>query len=78
MSVQGSNSEIIPALLEEFLARYRRGERPSLDEYIDRHPELADEIRAVFPAAVALENVAPDEPARGQTRTAPGSPSRCA
>ena len=31
-------------LAEEFAARYRRGERPSLQEYIDRCPALADEI----------------------------------
>ena len=31
-------------LAEEFAARFRRGERPSLQEYIDRCPDLADEI----------------------------------
>src|SRR4051794_12890616 len=29
-------------LAEEFALRVRRGERPPLAEYIDRHPELAD------------------------------------
>jgi hypothetical protein len=28
-------------LAEEFAARFRRGERPSLQEYIDRCPDLA-------------------------------------
>ena len=32
-------------LAEEFAERYRRGERPSLQEYVDRLPEMADEIR---------------------------------
>ena len=32
--------------------RYRRGERPALAEYTDRYPELADEIRELFPALV--------------------------
>jgi serine/threonine protein kinase/tetratricopeptide (TPR) repeat protein len=42
-------------LAEEFAERYRRGERPSLQEYIDRCPELADEIRELFPALVEVE-----------------------
>src|SRR5262249_30604663 len=32
-------------LAEEFVARYRRGERPSLTEYADRLPGRADEVR---------------------------------
>jgi WD40 repeat protein/serine/threonine protein kinase len=58
MSVQGSKSEVVVALAEEFLGRYRRGERPSLKEYIDRHPALAAEIREVFPAMALMENIA--------------------
>src|SRR5207247_5687236 len=44
-------------LADEFAARYRRGERPSLQEYIDRHPQLADDIREFFPAMVEMEQV---------------------
>jgi eukaryotic-like serine/threonine-protein kinase len=51
-------------LAEEFAARYRRGERPSLQEYIDRCPDLADEIRELFPALVEVERVKEDQPAR--------------
>jgi hypothetical protein len=32
-------------LAEEFADRYRRGERPDLQEYIDRLPEMAEEVR---------------------------------
>jgi hypothetical protein len=35
-------------LAEEFAERYRRGERPSLEEYIARLPEMADEIREML------------------------------
>src|SRR5262245_8604799 len=42
-------------LAEEFAERYRRGERPSLQEYIDRLPRMADQIRDLFPALVGLE-----------------------
>ncbi|MGO9464152.1 MAG: protein kinase domain-containing protein [Isosphaeraceae bacterium] len=44
-------------LAEEFLERYRRGERPSLTEYADKHPELAERIRSVFPALVLMEEI---------------------
>jgi serine/threonine protein kinase/WD40 repeat protein/tetratricopeptide (TPR) repeat protein len=44
-------------LAEEFAERYRRGERPSLDEYVERLPEMADEIREMFPALVEVEQV---------------------
>src|SRR5438876_826004 len=44
-------------LADEFAERYRRGERPSLQEYIDRHPELADDIHEFFPAMAEMEQV---------------------
>ena len=42
-------------LAEEFAGRYRRGERPSLQEYVDRCPAMGDEIRELFPALVEVE-----------------------
>jgi serine/threonine protein kinase/WD40 repeat protein len=50
--------EIVLELAEEFLERYRKGERPTLREYIERRPDLAAEIREVFPAMAMLENIA--------------------
>ena len=47
-------------LAREFAERYRRGERPGLQEYIDRLPEMADEIREMFPALVEVERVERD------------------
>ena len=43
-------------LAEEFAERYRRGERPSLQGYIDRCPEMGDAIRELFPALVEVEH----------------------
>ena len=63
MSESRSQSELVLELAEEFLKRYRRGERPPLREYIDCHPELAAEIREMFPAMVLMENVADNPPA---------------
>jgi hypothetical protein len=62
-------------LAEEFAARFRRGERPSLQEYIDRCPDLADEIRELFPALVEVERVKEDQPERpGAAETAEALP----
>ena len=44
-------------LAEEFAARFRRGERPSLKEFTDRYPELAEEIRELLPALITVEQV---------------------
>ena len=63
-------------LAEEFAARFRRGERPRLQEYIDRCPDLADEIRELFPALVEVERVKEDQPARpGAAETAAALPA---
>jgi serine/threonine protein kinase len=51
----------VEEVAEEFLARYRRGERPAVSEYTSRYPELADEIRDLFPALVVLEEAGPRE-----------------
>ena len=40
---------------EAFLARFRSGQRPSIDEYAARQPELADQIRELLPALVMVE-----------------------
>jgi hypothetical protein len=44
-------------LAEEFAERHRRGERPGLQEYIDRLPAMAEETRELFPALVEVEQV---------------------
>jgi serine/threonine protein kinase/WD40 repeat protein len=58
MSTSGWQSGLVLELAEEFLDRYRKGQRPPLREYIERHPELAGEIREVFPAMAMMENIA--------------------
>jgi len=50
-------SERLDALLEEFAARRRAGETPSVEEYAARFPDLAAEIRTIFPAAIAVERL---------------------
>src|SRR5262249_11988383 len=50
----------IDALAEEFVARHRRGDQPSVSEYADRYPELADDIRDLFPGLLLMEGVRPE------------------
>lgn len=45
----------VEVLAEEFLDRRRRGEVASVQEYASSHPELASEIRGLFPAMLAME-----------------------
>ena len=68
------NSEqfvLLNRLADEFAERYRRGERPPLQEYVDRHPELAEDIREFFPTLVEMEQAkddrrhVPEAPAAG-------------
>jgi WD40 repeat protein/serine/threonine protein kinase len=65
--------DLLDLLAEEFAARYRRGERPSLKEYVDRYPLLADEIRELFPALVEMEQVEAEK-REGEARSASAAP----
>lgn len=60
MTTDASTADRVGALAEEFVQRYRRGERPALAEYCDKHPEFAERIRALFPALVMMEELAPE------------------
>jgi WD40 repeat protein len=56
MAVDDSQrDDLLDRLGEEFATRLRRGEQPSVTDYTDRYPELADEIRELFPALVKVE-----------------------
>lgn len=54
--------ELLTELADDFVRRYRAGEKPSVDEYAGRHPELAERIRELFPAVILME-----QPAIGAT-----------
>src|SRR5262249_14283018 len=75
MTDADSKGDIVDQLAEEFLARYRRGERPAVQEYAEQYPEHATQIRDLFPALVALEHVAPASDAE-RVRPATGPTAR--
>src|SRR5213076_3285339 len=49
---------LVSRLTDEFLDRLDRGERPEVEEYAARHPDLAAVLRQVLPALVALRSPA--------------------
>jgi serine/threonine protein kinase/WD40 repeat protein len=55
MNERRSASDLLAGLADEFAGRLRRGEHPALSEYTRRYPELADQIRDLFPALVLME-----------------------
>jgi serine/threonine protein kinase/WD40 repeat protein len=61
MTYQGSmmspEDDPVGPIVELFLEQYRRGQRPALSALVARHPELAAQIRELFPALVALEQL---------------------
>jgi serine/threonine protein kinase/Tfp pilus assembly protein PilF len=61
---ESADRDPVEALAEEYFSRKRQGERPTVDEYADRFPDLADRIRSFFPAVQLLEDFSPqrDEP----------------
>src|SRR5262249_27790005 len=59
MSSSSEARSPVELLADEFLARCKRGEKPTIKEYCDRHPDLADEIRDVFEALLMVEDLKP-------------------
>src|SRR5438132_13239794 len=57
MPQESQHYALIDELADEFAERLRRGERPALQEYIDRYPELADDIRELLPVLAEVEHV---------------------
>src|SRR5262245_48367589 len=57
---------LLEKLADEFAERHRRGERPTVEEYAERYPALAADLRELLPAMVELEKVqevmAPEAP----------------
>jgi serine/threonine protein kinase/WD40 repeat protein len=65
MPTSSADRNPVDQLAEEFAERYRRGERPSLAEYVEKYPKYADAIRELFPALVVMEQLKPDGDATG-------------
>jgi WD40 repeat protein/serine/threonine protein kinase len=63
---------------EEFLERFRRGERPSVTEFKDRYPHLADRIDVLLPALAEIELLGEDDSLASGQRARSTPPQRLA
>jgi eukaryotic-like serine/threonine-protein kinase len=52
-----SDGHPVEILAADYVSRRRRGEQPSIDEYVAKHPDLADAIRDLFPTIGVLEDL---------------------
>lgn len=57
MSGPQENPELLAQLVEEWQALLRKGEKPELDDYTKKYPDLAEDIRQLLPGLAALENL---------------------
>src|SRR5262245_53844383 len=73
MTDSSSDRNPVEILAEEFLARKRKGDKPTLAEYTARYPHLADQIRDLFPALLLIEGVG--DSSQPATRPPPESPA---
>src|SRR5579872_6429331 len=65
---------LLDQLADEIAARCRRGEKPLIEEYCQRHPELAVELREFLPALIEME-VAKGDAAAVEAKADPVQPS---
>jgi hypothetical protein len=65
----------IELLAHSFLARFRRGERQSVEHNAAQHPVLAHEIRELLPAVVMLEHAKPSPGAKAATNRGAAAPA---
>lgn len=47
----------VDVLAEEFAERCRRGDQPSVSDYVRRHPQMADKLREVLPPIALMEKL---------------------
>ncbi|MHB1034628.1 MAG: protein kinase domain-containing protein [Pirellulales bacterium] len=74
MSEPSEDRDPLEVLAAEFMDRQRRGESPSIAEYTARHPELAAEIRDLFPAIAVVERLKSHREEASGARVSLGTP----
>jgi len=57
MSEGDTQRDPLEELAAEFVERQRTGQGPTIAEYAERYPDLADEIRDLFPTIIAMEKL---------------------
>ena len=54
-STPSESGALLSRILDEFAAARNQGQDPDIEDYARRHPHLAEVIRTVFPAVLALD-----------------------
>jgi hypothetical protein len=65
MADSNSDRDPVEAIADEFMARKRSGEDPSIEEYAQAYPNLADDIRELFPTLLMMETYKPTDESSG-------------
>ncbi len=60
MNDSDQSRDPVERLAEDFVARCRQGEHPTVAEYAEAYPSWAEQIRQVFPTLLALEELKSD------------------
>ncbi len=60
MTDPAADRDPVEELAEEFLARRRQGDKVSVTDYAEKHPQLARRIRDLFPTLLLMEEMRPD------------------
>ena len=61
MSAVTNAHDPVDRLAEDFLTRYRRGERPSISEYAWQFPDVADQVADVIQVMLLMENLGAEQ-----------------
>jgi serine/threonine protein kinase/WD40 repeat protein len=67
-----SSADPFGQIADEFVAAFRQGKRPSVEEFARRYPEHAAEIREMLPALVLMEKAKSADDSAGQRRLPKG------
>jgi WD40 repeat protein/serine/threonine protein kinase/tetratricopeptide (TPR) repeat protein len=65
-----SDADPFGQIADEFVEAFRQGKRPSVEEFAQRYPRHADEIRDMLPALVLMEKAKSADDTPGQQRQA--------
>ena len=49
-SIDASLESLLGEVAGEYFDRMTGGERPEIEDYVERYPEIAEQIRSAFPA----------------------------
>jgi serine/threonine protein kinase len=75
MDTSSADRDPVEILAEKFLELHRLGKKPSIEDFVARHPAQAAEIRELFPALLMMENVRPAAgDVTGDMHSAPAAP----